>query len=72
MNGQIKLEKLNLRPDGANKILDEKSFSMWLKAGFIAKIYIGCSIMNFIGEKPLDVVIEGVDIILTPSYNWII
>ena len=72
MNGQIKLEKLNLRPDGANKILDDKNFSLWLKAGFITKIYIGCSIMNFIGEKPLDVEIEGVDIILTPSYKWII
>ena len=72
MNGEIKLEKLNLRPDGANKILDEKNYSFWLKAGFITKIYIGCSIMNFIGEKPLDVVIEGVDIILTPSYKWII
>ena len=72
MNGQIKLEKLNLRPDGANKILDDKNFSFWLKAGFISKIFIGCSIMNFIGEKPLDVLIEGVDIILTPSYKWII
>ena len=28
--------------------------------------------MNFIGEKPLDIVIDGVDIILTPSYKWII
>ena len=72
MNGQIKLEKLNLRPDGANKIIDDKNFAFWLKAGFITKIYIGCSIMNFIGEKPLDVEIEGVDIILTPSYKWII
>ena len=72
MNGEIKLEKLNLRPDGANKILDDKNYSFWLKAGFITKIYIGCSIMNFIGEKPLDVEIEGVDIILAPSYKWII
>jgi len=72
MNGQIKLEKLNLKPDGANNILDDHNFSFWLKAGFISKIYIGCSIMNFIGEKPLDVIIEGIDIILTPSYKWII
>ena len=28
--------------------------------------------MNFIGEKPLDVLIEDVDIIVTPSYKWII
>ena len=72
MNGEIKLEKLNLRPDGVNKIFDDKNYSFWLKAGFITKIYIGCSIMNFIGEKPLDVEIEGVDIILAPSYKWII
>ena len=72
MKGEIKLEKLNFRPDGVNKILDDKNYSFWLKAGFINKIYIGCSIMNFIGEKPLDVLIEDIDIILTPSYKWII
>ena len=72
MNGEVKLEKLNFRPDGVNKILDEKNYSFWLKAGFINKIYITCSIMNFIGEKPLDVLIEDIDIILTPSYKWII
>ena len=72
MKGEIKLEKLNFRPDGVNKILDEKNYSYWLKAGFINKIYIGCSLMNFIGEKPLDVLIEDVDIILTPSYKWVI
>ena len=72
MNGEIKLEKLNFRPDGVNKILDEKNRSFWLKAGFINKIYIGCSIMNFIGEKPLDALIEDIDVILTPSYKWII
>ena len=72
MKGEMKLEKLNFRPDGVNKILDEKNYPFWLKAGFINKIYIGCSIMNFIGEKPLDVLIEDIDIILTPSYKWII
>ena len=72
MNGEVKLEKLNFRPDGVNKILDDKNRSFWLKAGFIGKIYIGCSIMNFIGEKPLEVLIEDIDIILTPSYKWII
>ena len=72
MKGEMKLEKLNFRPDGVNKILDEKNYPFWLKAGFINKIYIGCSLMNFIGEKPLDVLIEDIDIILTPSYKWII
>ena len=72
MKGEIKLEKLNFKPDGVNKILDDKNYSFWLKAGFINKIYIGCSIMNFIGEKPLDALIEDIDIILTPSYKWII
>ena len=72
MNGNIKFEKLNLRPDGVNKILDDKNYPFWLKFGIINKIYIGCSLMNFIGEKPLDVLIDGIDIILTPSYKWII
>ena len=70
--GEIKLENLNLRPDGINQKMDEKNIPFWLKAGLISKISIGCSIMNFIGEKPLDVLIEGLDIILNPSYKWII
>ena len=28
--------------------------------------------MKIIGEKPLNVVIDGIDVILTPSYKWII
>ena len=72
MNGQIKLENLNLRPDGVNQQMDDKNLPFWLKAGLISKIDIGCSIMNFIGEKPLEVVIEGLDIIITPSYKWIL
>ena len=72
MKGEIKFENLNLRPDGINQKLDEKNIPFWLKAGLISKISIKCSIMNFIGEKPLDVLIEGLDIILNPSYKWII
>ena len=72
MKGQIKLENLNLRPDGVNEKMDEKNLPFWLKAGLISKIDIGCSIMNFIGEKPLDIIIEGLDIIVTPSYKWIL
>ena len=71
-DGQIKFDNLNLRPDGVNQKMDEKNIPFWIKAGLISKITIGCSIMNFIGEKPLDVLIEGLDIILNPSYKWII
>ena len=72
MNGQIKLENLNLRPDGINQQMDNMNLPFWLKAGLISKIDIGCSIMNFIGEKPLEIIIEGFDIIITPSYKWIL
>ena len=72
MNGTIALEYLNLRPDKVNLKLDEKNLPIWLKAGLISKISVGCSLMNFIGEKPLDVLIDGVDVIVTPSYKWII
>ena len=72
MNGQIKLENLNLRPDSVNDELDQKNFPFWLKAGLISKINFGCSLMNFIGEKPIDANIEGINIIITPSYKWII
>ena len=72
MKGLIKLESINLRPDGINEKMDQRNLPFWLKAGLISKISIGCSIMNFIGEKPLDIIIEGLDIIITPSYKWII
>ena len=72
MNGQIKLENLNLRPDGVNNELDQSNFPFWLKAGLISKINLECSLMNFIGEKPIEDNIEGINIILTPSYKWII
>lgn len=72
MKGIIALENLNLRPDVINAALDKKNKPIWLKAGSISKISIGCSLMNFIGEKPLDVLIDGVDVIVSPSYRWII
>ena len=72
MSGKIGLENLNLRPDKVNEKLDDKNHSFWLKAGLISKISVTASIMNIIGEKPLNVSIDGVDIILTPSYKWII
>ena len=71
MSGTMELENLNLRPDKVNKKLDDKNQSFWLKAGLISKISVVASIMNIIGEKPLNVIIDGVDVILTPSYKWI-
>ena len=72
MNGQIKLENLNIRPDGINNELDQSNLPFWLKAGLISKMNFGCSLMNFIGEKPIEANIEGLNIIVTPSYKWII
>ena len=42
------------------------------KVGLIKKITIGASVFSVIGEIPLEFLIEGVDILLTPSYKWII
>ena len=72
MKGEIKFENLNLRPDGVNNELDQINNPFWLKAGLISKISLGCSLMNFIGEKPIEAYMEGVNIIITPSYKWII
>lgn len=71
-NGIINLNKLNLRPDAINSKIDSKNIPLWIKAGLISKIEVGCSLMNFIGEKPIDVLIEDIDVLLTPSYKWII
>ena len=70
--GELKFQYLNLRPDTINKKMDEKNIPFWLKAGLIKKINIGCSVMNIIGEIPLELKIEGFDIIINPSYKWII
>lgn len=72
MNGIILLEKLNIRPDKANEKLDSLDSPIWLKAGLIKKIQVGCSLMNFIGETPLEVEISDVEILLCPSFKWII
>ena len=70
--GQIKLQYLNLRPDTINKKMDEKNIPFWIKAGLIKKINISFSVMNIIGEIPLEIKIDGLDIILNPSYKWIV
>lgn len=72
MNGTIMLDRLNIRPDRVNEKLDNLEIPIWIKAGRIDKIRISCSLMNFIGEKPLEVVIDDIDLVLTPSFKWII
>ena len=69
--GELKFQYLNLRPDSINKKMDEKNIPLWLKAGFVKKLNIGYSVMNIIGEIPLELKIDGLDIILNPSCKWI-
>ena len=52
--------------------MDEKNIPFWIKAGLIKKISINFSVMNIIGEIPLEIKIDGLDIILNPSYKWIV
>ena len=70
--GEVTLEKMSLRPDTINKIMDENNVPFWIKVGLIKKISLGASVFSVIGEIPLEVEIDGVDIILSPSYKWII
>ena len=71
-SGQIKLENLNIKPDIINNELDKNNFPFWLKAGFISKMNIFVSIMNLIGETPVEVNIEGLNVIISPSLKWFI
>ncbi len=71
MNGIINIDKVNIRVDKANEKLDSKNIPIWLKAGLINKIKIGCSLMNFIGEKPLEIEIDEIEILVSPSCRWI-
>ena len=70
--GEVTLEKLSLRPDTINKIMDEQNVPFWIKVGLITKIYVGASVLSVIGEIPLELEIDGIDIILSPSYKWIL
>ena len=69
--GKLELNRIMLRPDVINKIMDDSNVPFWLKAGLINKIYVGCSLMNLIAEIPLEITIEEIDIILSPSSKWI-
>ena len=71
INGNISLNDLNIRPDTFNDHCNEKNFPIWLKFGKIKNVKITCSLMNIIGEKPLDILIDNVYIILCPSYKYI-
>ena len=70
--GEITLEKMSLRPDTINKIMDEQNIPFWIKVGLITKIHVGASVLSVIGEIPLELEIDGVNIILSPSYKWIL
>ncbi len=72
INGTIVLEKLNIRMDQVNKKLDINDTPLWMKCGTIDKIQVFCSLMNFIGEKPLEITIDNIDIVLCPSAKWIL
>lgn len=72
MNGTIVLEKLNIRVDKVNQKFDVSDMPFWIKSGSIEKIQVYCSLMNFIGEKPLEISIDNIDIILCPSGKWIL
>ena len=72
MNGSIMLEKLFIRPDTTNEKLDTYDIPIWIKVGTIKKIQIGCSLMNFLGDNPLEIAIEDVELIICPSFKWIV
>ena len=69
--GKLELNKLIIRPDKINSIMNDSNVAFWLKAGIINHIYVGISLMNIIGETPLEANIDGINIVLSPSYKWI-
>ena len=72
MNGTILIEKVNIRVDKANEKLDSQNIPIWIKAGLINKIKVGCSLMNFLGEKPLEAEIDEIEVLVCPSCRWIL
>ena len=69
--GKLELKKIVIRPDKINSIMDDSNVAFWVKAGLINRIYLGVSLMNLIGELPLEMNIDGINIFLSPSYKWI-
>lgn len=72
MKGTIEIEKVNLKINKVLEKLDSQNMPIWLKAGLIKKIKIGCSLMNFIGETPLEVQIDDIELLVSPSCRWIL
>ena len=70
--GNVCLENLTLRNDTLNKLANTKHLPLWLKYGHISSISITCHIMNFIGEKPLDITINSPSIVLMPSHKLLL
>ena len=50
--GEVTLEKLSLRPDTLNKIMDEQNIPFWIKVGLIKKIYVGASVKCYWRNPP--------------------
>ena len=69
--GKLELNQIVIRPDKINSIMDDSNVAFWIKAGLINRIYLGISLMNIIGETPLEANIDGINIVLSPSYKWI-
>ena len=69
--GKLELNQMVIRPDKINSIMDESNVAFWLKAGIIKHIHLAVSLMNLIGETPLEVNIDGINMVLSPSYKWI-
>ena len=69
--GKLELNKIVIRSDKINSIMNQSNVAFWVKAGLIERIYVGISLMNLIGETPLEVTIDSIHIILSPSYKWI-
>ena len=69
--GKLELNEMIIRQDKINSIMDENNVAFWLKAGIIKHIHLGISLMNIIGETPLEVNIDGINMTLSPSYKWI-
>ena len=71
-NGSIILEKLFIRPDTTNEKLDSFDIPIWLKLGTIKNIHIGCSLMNFLGDNPLEIEINDIELIICPSFRNVV
>lgn len=63
MNGEIKVENIRLRPEKVNEKISKFVESLWVKGAEISRILINWSVMNFIGEKPIEILISDIKMI---------